>query len=179
MSENSEKSECWLNSQNSDTANYCTLVNYFKKSSTSRPGDKWLVRTFLNEPLMLDLIIRIRILLAYSISELKFLWWIIYICTVDVQHFNSRQLCFLTPALPQLCPCSWLLYTKPFIAHLFFCWLVIVALNAALMWALILNECRCWTVWINKGNWNLKKTRGFDVPVNSSWKWNIAAIMGN
>ena len=105
----------------------------------------------------------IQSLLAYSISELKFLWWIIYICTVDVQHFNSRQLFFLTPALPQLCPCSWLLYTKPFIAHLFFGWVVIVALNAALMWALILNECRCWTVWINKGNWNLKKTRGFDV----------------
>ena len=117
--------------------------------------------------------------LAYSISELKFLWWIIYICTVDVQHFNSRQLFFLTPALPQLCPCSWLLYTKPFIAHLFSIWLVIVAPNAALMWALILNECRCWTVWINKGNWNLKKNHCFNVPVNSSWKRNIAAIRGN
>ena len=121
----------------------------------------------------------IQTLLAYSISELKFLWWIIYICTVDVQHFNSRELFFLTPALPQLCQCSWLLYTKPFIAHLFFGWVVIVALNAALMWALIQNEFRCWTVWINKGNSNLKKTSGFDVPVNSSWKWNIAAIMGN
>ena len=60
----------------------------------------------------------IQTLLAYSISELKFLWWIIYICTVDVQHFNFRQFFFLTPALPQLCPCSWLLYTKPFIAFI-------------------------------------------------------------
>ena len=104
----------------------------------------------------------IQTLLAYSISELKFLWWIIYICTVDVQHFNFRQFFFLTPALPQLCPCSWLLYTKPFIAHLFFGWVVIVALSAALMWALILNESRCWTVWMNKGNW---------IPKEDTWFW--------
>ena len=115
----------------------------------------------------------IQSLLAYSISELKFLWWIIYLRKVDVQHFNSCQVCFLTPALPQLCPCSWLLYTKTFIAHLFF---RLGSDSRPKCRFNVGSDSEWWTVWINKGNSNLKKTSGFDLPVNSSWKWNIAAL---